>query len=82
MARPSGEGGVSTISSAAGRNSSSSAERDLGRVGNGIILEVDFISVFNPLKSQYNFQGGLAAQMPPVSPVEQSRRFSCSSLII
>jgi hypothetical protein len=43
IARPIGEGGVSTISSAAGKNSSSSGSRGLAPVGKGTIFAADFI---------------------------------------
>ena len=46
IARPMGEGGVSTISSAAGRNSSSSRSRGLGPVGKGKIFFSAFMKSY------------------------------------
>src|SRR5438876_1657078 len=43
MARPIGEGGVSTISSAAGRKASSSRSRRVGAFGNGMTALADFV---------------------------------------
>src|SRR5262245_59233713 len=50
IARPVGEGGVSTISSAAGRNASSSLRRTSRFFGNSITFLADFMQPLRPLR--------------------------------
>src|SRR5262249_23446946 len=59
MARPIGEGGVSTTSSAAGRKASSSRSRRSRSFGNGITLLADFMDA-----GLHAVEGGVAAAGP------------------
>src|SRR5215510_15146907 len=60
MARPIGEGGVSTISSAAGKNSSSCLSRRVGRGGSGMMFLAGFSADFMDSGLQA-MEGGIAA---------------------
>src|SRR5579863_10549812 len=63
IARPIGEGGVSTISRAAGRNSSSSRPRTLGPGGKGRIFFSAFIKSYPKRQSVAPFAGDEVDQL-------------------